>query len=271
MLTGQLDIFSLMKQNNDSSSNEKKPLKIYNKVSSNVVEHTEKFNDLTINQKSTLNNFISKYKVVRAIKSGKSLELEIITKEGFVAYWIDKSGNEEFHFNKRASILPWDKVIYYSKEFQNPSLTKIQEKHYNEFLNESDTKKIKRVIHRKGDLNILIEYSGKIIDILPNGWVLEFNNINHIDCMEDEIVTNYLNKKNNVKVPSQIVTSKIEVEVGDLVQALHGTENIEGRITRKYGMDNDILNIEFKRGNSLVCTAIGRRHVIKILSSAAKQ
>ncbi|MBV4429468.1 hypothetical protein [Clostridium tyrobutyricum] len=225
------------------------------------VPHTDS-KDITPMQEKTLKRFISDYEVSRAAKCGKSLEIEVVNADGFIAYWIGENGREDFHFNKRASILSWDKVVYYSEKFKEPPLTEIQKQHFDEFLEENDCKKIERIIHRKGDLNILIEYSGKIIDIISNGWVLEFNNIKHINCMEDEVVKDY----SKPKIHSEI-TTKIKVKVGDLVQALHGEQTIEGRITREYGMDNDILNIEFKKNNGYACTAIGRRHVLKVLQS----
>ncbi|MBR9648717.1 hypothetical protein [Clostridium tyrobutyricum] len=80
--------------------------------------------------------------------------------------------------------------------------------------------------------------------------------------MEDEVVKDY----SKPKIHSEI-TSKIKVKVGDLVQALNGEQTIEGRITREYGMDNDILNIEFKKNNGYARTAIGRMHILKVLQS----
>ena len=53
-----------------------------------------------------------------------------------------------------------------------------------------------------------------------------------------------------------------------IVQALYGENVISGIITREYGMNNEILNIEFEGKNGPAVTAIGRRHILKILETS---
>lgn len=225
-------------------------------------------------QKKVLKKFIDEKEVCRAVLTNKNVQIEVLAVSGeFQTHWISSDGSEECCFDKRASVFPKDRILYYSPEYESVEFSKIQKEVLNEYI-KSDRFKVKRIIHRKGDLNILIELPGKIVDILPNGWDLEFNNLDHVQCSQDEILQDYSisspckSLKESLCCDSGGRTIRQSVGVGDFVQALYGENVISGIITREYGMNNEILNIEFEGKNGPAVTAIGRRHILKILETS---
>lgn len=172
ILPGQISVFDIAKvaKNSDSSKME------INK-------------ELAVDSPFTLNQLIA-YKKYRA--SGNVLRviryycgyigIEITNSDLIVTHVIERQGIE-YSFSGRAGVLPWDKIIFNSDEV---IYTSVQIKRLNTIL-DKDTNKIKRVIKRKGDLNILIQEVNKVISILPNGWVLEFEKTILIEYQIDEI------------------------------------------------------------------------------------
>lgn len=213
---------------------------------------------ITLEQQKVIDIFKFQSNVSRVIAyKGGNLGIETKEEGNFKTHYINESGKEAFNFTKRSPVLPWDKIIYFSCEHEKIKFIKVQTDKLQRLLCKR-RKDIKRVIHRKGDENIFVEFENMVIDILPNGWELEFKTINHIECEDDEI---YM-------IPNEQKEKAIEhiqrrVKVGDMVQALYGKEVIEGNIVREYGLSNEILNIVFKNGTKY--TAIGRRAVLAIL------
>jgi hypothetical protein len=121
---------------------------------------------------------------------------------------------------------------------------------------------IQRVIHRKGDENLLIEASGKIISILVNGWQIEFESIDHIDCEEDEVYL--IPTKITEEAPENPEEIKQKAKVGDYVQAFYGKKVIEGELFSEYN-SHHTFNIVFENGTKH--TAIPRIAIKKILKS----
>lgn len=263
LIPGQISIFDIENIPKDKKQKTVTPIgktTIEKTVTTTKKPNAEIYAKLTNGQQATLKKFMNETKVSRVILCDKSIEIETNVEGKFNTFWISETGDKDFSVSKVATVLPWYKVLYYLPEFKNKPFTEIQSNKFNAFL-EKNQNKIKRIIHRYGDLNILIEISNKIIDILPNGWVLEFKNISCIDCIENEVIKDYMININ----PSIANIGKL-VKTGDLVQAFYGKRIIEGRITREYGLGNEILNIDFKDKNGLATTAIGRKHILKILS-----
>jgi hypothetical protein len=277
LLPGQISVFDIL------SSVQSKPKITHNpqvadsgRITSDIekVKSNQAVCTSTNQQKEVLEKFITHKEVCRAVLTNKSVQIEVAVSGGFQTHWISADGSEECCFDRRTSVFPKDKILYYSPDYESVEFSKVQKKVLNEYI-KSDRFKVKRIIHRKGDLNILIELPGKVIDILPNGWDLEFNNLDHVECSQDEILQDYsissLCKSLNEGLCCDSGGKNIDigqtVNMGDFVQALHGENIINGTITREYGMDNEILNIEFKGNNGPAATAIGRRHILKILET----
>jgi hypothetical protein len=211
------------------------------------------------------NKFMENGNLSRIIIHSKgSITVEIKESDTFTSHYINTEGKEEFSYSKKSPVLPGDKIFYYNPSLENISLTKIQTDKLQKLLCKQ-RESINRVIHRKGDENILIELTDKIISITPIGWELPFESISTIDCVEDEI---YMIPEKVAQKQEKEDLEEIQkkVKAGDYVQALHNKETIEGRITREYGLGNEILNIIF--ANETKHTAIGRKTVKKILKSA---
>lgn len=231
-------------------------------ITENQVSCTNYKFEITDDQRKVIDKFKQQKDVRRIIVYSKgSIGIEIKEEDGFVTNYITRDGKEEFSFNKKLPVLPWDKIIYHSLNYEKVPLTKVQTDKLQKLLCEQRNL-IKRVVHRRGDESIFVEFSGKIVEILPNGWQLEFESVNHIECEEDEI---YLVPAKEKKSEVVEEVGKL-VKVGDCVQALHGKETIEGTIVNEYGLGNDVLNIVFDNGRRH--TAIGRMCVLKILKSA---
>ena len=275
LLPGQISVFDIL------SSVQSKPKITHNpqttdsgRIASDIekVKSNQAACAPTEQQKKVLEKFITGKEVCRAVLTNKSIQIEVAVSGEFQTHWISANGSEECCFDKRASVFPKDKILYYSPEYESVEFSKIQKEILDEYV-KSDRFKVKRIIHRKGDLNILIELPGKIINILPNGWDLEFNNLDHVECSQYEILQDYsisspcksLNESSCYDGSGRNIGQA--VGVGDFVQALHGDNVINGTITREYGMNNEILNIEFEGENGPAATAIGRRHILKILEA----
>lgn len=236
------------------------------KVTENTVYITEFINKVTHSKNEKIMNslkpteeqqkFLDQNKIMenenlsRIIKySCGGIGIEVTTEEGFKTIYLNREGENEFTKDRILAVLPMDKILYCKEDLQPNSL---QEEKLKEIKTKYNGAKI---IKRKGDLNILVEVPGKVISINPIGWVLEFCGIK-VPYEESEVV------KDNIAEDLQHIQQR--VGIGDFVQAMHGKKVIEGRIIREYGLSNTILNIIFDNGKKH--TAIGRRHVLKILS-----
>lgn len=208
------------------------------------------------------NKFMENGNLSRIIIHSKgSITVEIKESDTFISHYINTEGKEEFSYSKKSPVLPWDKIIYYSSELKDISLTKIQADKLQKLLCK-ERESIQRVIHRKGDENILIEAPGKVIDILPNGWVIEFESLDHINCEEDEIymIPEKVGQKPKEEDPEEV---QKKAKVGDYVQAMRGKELIEGELYSEYNSGHT-FNIIYENKH----TAIPRIAIKKILRSA---
>lgn len=190
--------------------------------------------------------------------------IEFKYENAYRTIYINKDGKEEFSIQKKSSVLPMDKVLYC--ENPNIEINYIQKELIDSIMAKEH---VKRLIHRKGDENILIELSDRVISVLPNGWALDFYNISAVECSEDEILILPTANQRDSNMPNQ-KNAHIgdSVEVGDYVLALLGEGKvIGGKISRAYGMDHEILNIFYDHNTK--ATAIGRSFVIKILKKGS--
>lgn len=138
----------------------------------------------TLSQKIVYKRYLGNLKVLRVVcYYGGYIRIETEDSGKIEAHYIDKQGNE-FSCIKRLGVLPFDKIIYYSG-FEIKETT-LQKERLQELL-VSDKGKIKRIIKRKGDINILIVEVYSVKSILPNGWVLEFSDIKLVDCEKEEL------------------------------------------------------------------------------------
>lgn len=261
-IDGQLSIFDINIINKPKKVTETiKPDEVITKTSGLITEDNIK---LTVEQKKVVDKFMQQENLLRVIIYAKgSIGVEIKELDKIKTYYLNIEGKEEFNISSKSPVMPWDRIFYFDPKVEKVKFTQIQTDKLQTLLCKFRND-IKRVINRKGDENIIIEFPEKIVSILPNGWELEFKNLNHIDCLEEEI---YL-------VPAQTEENKEEnleeiqkrVKIGDYVQASHGKQIIEGKIVHQYGLGNQILNIIFDEGTKH--TAIGRISVRKILKSA---
>lgn len=222
------------------------------------IEKVKKPLELTAEQQNflTQNKITDNENLSRLILyANGSLGIELDCINSFETLYINTNGEKEFALSKRSSVLPNDKISYYKTDFE---INTIQQRKLQE-VKEQYQGKIKRIIHRHGDENILIEVEGKLLDIISNGWVLEFTETTHVDCEKDEVLEDYHEEQKDV---GQIV------QPGDLVQATIGKSLVEGTITNEYGIACEILNISFERNGTMFSTAIPRAHVKAVLGKA---
>lgn len=217
---------------------------------------------ITVEQENKYRKYLAVGNVSRAIKHccGELLiEIKKTTGE-FTTDCISKKGDLECSFSKRAPLLPLDTIIYHNAAEIKSTITQTDKLH--ELLC-SSRDSIKRVIKRKGDLNILVEMVDKVVSILPCGWSLNFTDVNEINCNQDEIFL--IIEKLEKPKQENLLELQNSVNVGDNVEAWYGKEIIKGEIVLVYGSNNAILNINFD--NNTKQTAIGRRTIRKMIEA----
>ena len=149
----------------------------------------------TLGQKESFLRLKAKQNIERVIwYCSGSLAIETAENKDIITHYINRKGDEEFCFNKRSRVLPMDKVLYYDSKIVI-QITYMQNKRLRALLHKS-TDKIKRVVRRKGDFNIIVEKTDDILSILPNGWVLEFESLSSVSCNKDEV---YINLKDRIQ------------------------------------------------------------------------
>lgn len=174
ILPGQISIFDIVKTPEKADS------------SKEVINKKQPVNDspFTLSQLIAYKKYIASDNVLRIISYyGGSIGIEIKDSNSVKTDVVEKQGSE-YSFIGRAGAFPWDKIIYSSEEIM---YTSIQKERLKAIL-DKDTNKVIRVIKRKGDLNILIQEVNKVISIMPNGWVLEFNKLIFIEYQRDEVL-----------------------------------------------------------------------------------
>lgn len=153
------------------------------------------------------------------------LIIELAVQDSYKTIWINRNGIKEFEYNKKASPLPMDKIIYYRNDFK---ANEIQEK---KLLEIQDG--LLKVIRRKGDENIIALTEDKVISINSKGWVLEFNNISV--CETEDIINRNITED--------------EIRVGDSVELQYGEGTFKGVVTSIYN-NGDTINCIFDNKHS---------------------
>lgn len=257
ILAGQVSIFDFKKINSVQKS--------INKISQREIESHEMPLKLTEKQKE----FLKKNKIMENEGLSRILlhpdnsiliENQIKNEEGelYISHFINTEGKSEFYFYNKSPVLPWDRIFYYNPALEKIPLTKVQKCKLQNILDK--TKAVKRVIHRKGDENIIIELESEIRSITPIGWELPFKNIKQIECKKDEVYFIPSEKEDLDEIQNR-------VKPGYMVKAMYGKEVLQGIILSSYGMNKSILTIKTDR----MCTAIGRRQVLSIVSQKGEQ
>jgi len=246
-LEGQLSIWDL-----EITEKPTKVTKVEGKITKEEVLVAKQHTSFTEYQEKVINKYRENDNLHRIIQyCGGGVGIEIKDNIQYKNVYVNREGKEEFTSNKKSSVLPMDKLLYYKEDLKANELQEEQLKQ----LRQKDG--IKKVIRRKGDENILVEYEDKVISIIPKGWVLEFKNIQVLHD-EDDV--------EGEDPPKDIEKMQKKVKVGDIVKASFGKEVITGEICRVYGPGNVTLNIIFSNGTKH--TAIPRMCVLEIIKCA---
>ncbi|MEG3040878.1 MAG: hypothetical protein RR891_02665 [Clostridium sp.] len=161
--------------------------------------------------------------------SGELL-IEFLNGNEYKTIKVSKDGIKEVEFNKKSTVLPMDKIIYYKGEFRSNN---IQEK---KLLGIKDNGF--KTIRRKGDENIIVLKNDKVISINNKGWVLEFEGIEAI-YDETEVVC----------IESKNISEDEEIKVGNMVEVIYGEDKFKGIVTRIYN-NGDTINCIFNNKHS---------------------
>lgn len=225
-IEGQLSLWDMVdscsKNNND----------IAPKLSINQIDSKFEKNANDLNITAEQQEFLTKNLVMEnenlsrlIIHCSGGLLIELFTQGAYKTIWINPNGTKEFEYEKKAPILPMDKIIYYKNDFK---ANEIQEKKLLEIQDRA-----LKVIKRKGDENIIVLIEDKVISINNKGWVLEFTGV-HV-C-ETEVIIN----KN---------ISENEIIVGDNVEVQYGEEIFKGVVNSIYN-NGDTINCIFDNRHS---------------------
>lgn len=176
--------------------------------------------------------FLDKYKIMKSenlsrvtLTCGGGVLIELINKDSYQTMYLNKDGINECVFNKRISLIPMDKIIYFKEdikpsELQEEKLLAIQDQ-------------VTKVIKRKGDENIIAIAAGKVISINKQGWVLEYKGVQAIYDEEDVMV----------KTVAAEITNE-EFKIDDNVEVEFHKKIYKGVITRIYN-GGDTINCIF--------------------------
>lgn len=221
-------------------------------VTKTEVLDTKKVSSFTENQEKVIKQYREKPGLNRIIQyCGGGIGIELLLGSEYKTIYVNSKGEEEFEYNKKSSVLPMDKIILY-KELLNTN--NIQEEKLKKL---KETLKIEAIIRRKGDENILVVVEGKVISIIPKGWVLEFHGV---QTLYDEAEVEREDSVENIEKVRE------KIKVGDIVEAYYGKEIITGRICHVYGPEDVTLNIVFDNGTKH--TSICRSCISSLIKSA---
>jgi len=171
---------------------------------------------------------IAKYKTYENLNRiigyvGGALGIEVKYKDRFETIYVNKNGLEEFVIKKKSSVLPWDKIIYFREDLEINNIQK------------EKIKKIKgQALKRPGDENIIFNQGNKVISVIENGWILEYENIKIADLEKY--------KKLNANQDS-----RKKLELGNIVETEYKNEIIQGEVVHIYNNGHTCNIIERNR------------------------
>ncbi|AWB17244.1 hypothetical protein [Clostridium botulinum] len=228
LIDGQVSIWDIDK--NIKKSNGKPVIKLENKeIKINNIEQGK---------------IIAKYKTYENLNriigyAGGALGIEIKYKDRFETIYVNKKGEEEFVIKKKSSVLPWDKIIYFREDLKINNIQK------------EKIKKIKgQALKRPGDENIIFNQGNKVISVIENGWVLEYDNIKIAE----------LEKYKKINADSMDQDFKKTLKLGNIVETEYKDEIIQGKVVHIY---NNGYTCNIIEGNRYIPIPIcGIRQVI---------
>ncbi|MBY6952205.1 hypothetical protein [Clostridium botulinum] len=187
---------------------------------------------------------IAKYKTYENLNRiigyvGGALGIEVKYKDRFETIYVNKKGEEEFVIKKKSSVLPWDKIIYFREDLEINNIQK------------EKIKKIKgQALKRPGDENIIFNQGNKVISVIENGWILEYDNIRIVD------IEKY--KKINANSINQDLRKTLKL--GNIVETEYKDDIIQGKVVHIY---NNGYTCNIIEGNRYIPIPIcGIRQVI---------
>lgn len=259
ILPGQITIFDLL----EIQKTEKRTIKcdsvtekaenvteIANSCTKSVKSYTFEMKKLTEEQQKILDQYKGDERVIRKILHACGrVSIEVYEDEIIKTFHYDDEGKNIFTVDNQIPVLPKDKIMYYFPHLNN-ALNEIQKKKLEEVKNKYQ---VNRVIHRNGEFNLLVEHEGGIISINPNGWVLEFENIKKIECIEDEVLEIIGDEVKEINID--------EIEVGDTVEVMFRGNKITAKVTWIYN-NADTYNISFYKKH----TAVHKSCIVRVVT-----
>ncbi|KGO13353.1 hypothetical protein NZ45_12710 [Clostridium botulinum] len=212
IIDGQVSIWEIDKT--IKKGNDKPVIKLENKeIKIDNIDHTK---------------IIAKYKTYENLNriigyAGGALGIEIKYKDRFETIYVNRNGLEEFVIKKKSSVLPWDKIIYFREDLEINNIQK------------EKIKKIKgQALKRPGDENIIFNQGNKVISVIENGWILEYENIKIAD----------LEKYKKLDANQD---SRKKLELGNIVETEYKNEIIQGEVVHIYNSGHTCNIIEGNR------------------------
>lgn len=227
-IDGQMSVWDLDLNEKDEEQLVKEVLEQQFSLEKKVIENENLQNSLDMTDKQQ--KFLEKYKIMESenlsrivLVCGGGVLIEQIDRDKYQTLYLNREGVAECSFNKRISLVPMDKIIYYKddmkpNELQEEKLLVIQDK-------------VTKVLKRKGDENIIAIAAGKVISINKQGWVLEYKGVQAV-YDESEVI--------EIKT-EQIVEAFKE---GETVEVEFNGQTYQGKITRIYNQ-GDTINCIF--------------------------
>ncbi|EDT84859.1 hypothetical protein EXN65_21615 [Clostridium botulinum] len=212
LIDGQVSIWDIDK--NIKRSNDKPVIKLENKeIKIDNMDQTK---------------IIAKYKTYENLNRiigyvGGALGIEVKYKDRFETIYVNKKGEEEFVIKKKSSVLPWDKIIYFREDLG---------------INNIQKEKIKNIkgqaLKRQGDENVIFNQGSKVISVIENGWVLEYEDIKIAD----------LEKYKKINMDEDL---RKTLKLGDIVETEYRNEVIHGKVVHIYNGGHTCNIIEGNR------------------------
>lgn len=132
----------------------------------------EKAQPSIVREISKISIDIEKYKdgANRIIRTGNYINVEYKEGISYRTVMINREGKEVLELDRKAPVHPFSKLIYAAEDFEINILQKERARTFD-----------KPILKRYGDENLIIDCGNKIASILPNGWALEYKDIEIAD------------------------------------------------------------------------------------------
>lgn len=178
----------------------------------------------------------------RIIQTGTYFNVEYKEGASYRTVMINREGKEVLELDRKAPVHPFSKVIYAAEDFEINILQKERTRTFN-----------KSILKRYGDENLIIDCGNKIVSILPNGWVLEYKDVEIAD--RDTYRT--------INFTFDIKEMQSKVNLGDIIETDYLGKSLIATVCHIY--DNP-YTVNITWGNKH--TAIARCLIKRIVKSA---